>query len=227
MKRPIAIASAALLFGLASPFALAQSGAKPDKKPAAKEPAQPPKEKSKENEAKGTLKVGDAAPALKIEKWVKGDSVNTFEKGKVYVVEFWATWCGPCVKGMPHLTALQKEYKDKGVTIIGVNIWEDRTGPYTADTLAKVEKFVKTSKDMGYTVAYDGAEKAMDKAYMKAAGADGIPNAFIVDKEGKIAYIGHPMGMDEALKKAVGATSEHKGADEKAAPPKEKPKGKG
>ena len=65
------------------------------------------------------LSVGDKAPPLSIEKWVKGDEVTGFEKGKVYVVEFWATWCGPCVASMPHLSALQKEYKDR-VTIIGV-----------------------------------------------------------------------------------------------------------
>src|SRR5262245_40700130 len=66
-----------------------------------------------------TLKVGDAAPALAIGDWVQGEPVTGFEKGKVYVVEFWATWCGPCRKSIPHLTKLQAENRE-AVTIIGI-----------------------------------------------------------------------------------------------------------
>jgi thiol-disulfide isomerase/thioredoxin len=149
-----------------------------------------------------TLKAGDKAPALAIEKWVKGDPVKGFEKGKVYVVEFWATWCGPCVASMPHLSAMQKAYKDKGVTFIGTNVWEDKE--YTDATFKKVQDFVKAQGDrMSYTVAFDGKAKAMDAAYLKAAGQNGIPAAFLVDKTGTIAWIGHPMWLDIPLDAVV------------------------
>ncbi|MEM1422742.1 MAG: TlpA disulfide reductase family protein, partial [Planctomycetota bacterium] len=69
------------------------------------------------------LTVGDPAPALTVGQWLKGEPVDAFENGHVYVVEFWATWCGPCIAGMPHLSEVQKEYGDR-VTVIGVNIWE-------------------------------------------------------------------------------------------------------
>ena len=106
MFRNLAIVTAAAL--VAASGAVAQDTAtKPAGQPAAKA------------EAKKKLAVGDRAPALTVEKWVKGEPVTGFEKGKTYVVEFWATWCGPCIASMPHLSALQKEYKDK-VTIIGV-----------------------------------------------------------------------------------------------------------
>ena len=66
-------------------------------------------------------KLGDPAPALKIKEWVKGQPVELKAgKGKqVYVIEFWATWCGPCRTSIPHLTKLQKKYSDR-VTFVGV-----------------------------------------------------------------------------------------------------------
>ena len=64
--------------------------------------------------------LGDPAAQLKYLKWVKGEPVR-IKKGSIYIVEFWATWCGPCKVSIPHLTEMQAKYKDKGVTIIGVS----------------------------------------------------------------------------------------------------------
>jgi thiol-disulfide isomerase/thioredoxin len=150
-----------------------------------------------------TLKIGDPAPPLKIEKWLKGGPVEKLEKGKVYVLEFWATWCGPCIASMPHLSALQKQYEGKAV-VIGVDVAEDKE--YTDETRSKVEKFVKDQGDrMAYTVAYDGKSKAMDTAYMDAAGQNGIPTVFVIDQTGTIAWIGHPMWLDLPLEEVVAA----------------------
>jgi thiol-disulfide isomerase/thioredoxin len=145
----------------------------------------------------GSLTVGNPAPALNIAKWVKNSPVNSFQRGKVYVVEFWATWCGPCVKSMPHLSSLQKEYADKGVTIIGVTSEDPR------NKLEGVESMVAKKGDtMGYTVAWDSGRSTSD-AYMTAAAQGGIPTAFIVDQNGTIAWIGSPFEMDEPLSKVV------------------------
>lgn len=168
----------------------------------------------KETAEKKVLAVGDAAPAFSVEAWVKGEPVKSYEKGKVYVVEFWATWCGPCVAAFPHLSEMQTKFKDK-VTFIGTNIWER---PYNSETLDKVKKFVEAQGDkMAYTVAFDGKAAEMDAAFMKAAGRNGIPSAFIVDKEGKIAWMGHPMSMEKVLDEVVAGTF-----DVKAAAAKEK-----
>jgi thiol-disulfide isomerase/thioredoxin len=159
-----------------------------------------------------TLKVGDPAPALKVEKWVKGEPVTEFQQGKVYVIEYWATWCGPCRAAMPHNSEVQKKFKDKGVTVIGM------TSVDPNNSLEAVEKMVKDKGDvMSYTVAWD-SERKTNEAYMKAAGQNGIPCAFVVDKQSKIAWIGHPMQMDKPLEKIVegkwDAAAEAKKAEE-------------
>lgn len=129
-----------------------------------------------------------AAPLKGLE-WVKGSPV-TFEKGKVYVVEFWATWCGPCKVSIPHLTEIQRTYKDKGVTVIGIS----------NESPATIKPFVQKMGDqMAYTVAAD-IEGFVQQNYMQAFNKQGIPQAFIVNGDGKIAWEGHPLdGMDPVL----------------------------
>lgn len=185
-----------LVLGLGS-FALAQDASKPAAQPTPVATPAPKPEPS--------LKAGLPAPEFKVEKFLKGTPFTGLEKGHVYVIEFWATWCGPCVMSMPHLSQLQREYAEKGVTICGVNIWEDKN--YNDETLAKATKFVEGKGDgMGYTVAYDGGSKHMDTAWMAAAGRRGIPSAFVVDKAGKIAWIGHPMMLDMVIDEVVKGT---------------------
>ena len=139
--------------------------------------------------------LGDPAKPLDIKEWVKGGPVNLSDgKGKtIYVVEFWATWCPPCRTSIPHLTEMQKKFKDKGVVFIGV----------TAEKSDVVKKFVEKMGDkMDYNVAIDGGKTS--EGYMEAFGIEGIPHAFIVDKEGKIAWQGHPMdGLDKVLDQMI------------------------
>jgi thiol-disulfide isomerase/thioredoxin len=131
------------------------------------------------------------------ETWIKGDAVNGFEPGKIYVVEFWATWCGPCIKSIPHLSATQKAHPE--VTVMGIAASERKKKDQPDTRLDGLKTFVeKKGDDMAYRVAFD-EDRSMGKAWMDAAGQNGIPCAFIVGKDGMIEWIGHPMGMDEPL----------------------------
>lgn len=159
---------------------------------------------SKAKAEPGELTIGDKAPKPVIAKVFKGDTdFNGFEPGKIYIMEFWATWCGPCKAGMPHLTELQKQYADKGVEIIGCAIWQrEKTQKERETTVQNFLAQPEWAKKTGYTVAIDKESNTSD-AYMKASGQSGIPCAFIVGKDGYVEWIGHPMTMDEPLAKVV------------------------
>jgi thiol-disulfide isomerase/thioredoxin len=155
---------------------------------------------AKQADAPKPLKLGDAAPAFQVEHWVKGEKFDALESGKVHVLEFWATWCGPCIAAIPHLTELQKKYPD--VRFVGVAASE--SGTDDAAKLAAVTKFVGDQGDkMGYRVAYVGDRAKMSRPWMEAAGQSGIPCTFIVDASGRVAWIGHPMTMDKPLEQIV------------------------
>jgi thiol-disulfide isomerase/thioredoxin len=163
-------------------------------------PARDTKEPAKSEKPPVSLKGGDPAPPLKVSAWLQGEEVKGFEPGTVYVVEFWATWCGPCIAFMPHLAELQARYKDKGVTVIGYSAKDPN------NSREKVTEFVsKRGPKFQYTFAYADDGAAAD-AWMKAAGREGIPCTFVVDKAGRIAYIGQPMYLPLVLPKVVAGT---------------------
>ncbi|MBX3402325.1 MAG: TlpA family protein disulfide reductase [Phycisphaeraceae bacterium] len=151
-----------------------------------------------------TLRTGDPAPPLSIEQWLKGEPVNAFERGKVYVVEFWATWCPPCVAAIPHLNIMQKDHPS--VVVIGIAGSERRPAPGQPDTrVERLQAFIAERGDgMNYRVAYD-EDRSMPRTWMEPAGEGGIPCVFIVGGDGKIAWIGHPNAMEKHLKSAIAA----------------------
>jgi len=176
----------------------------------------------------GLLTIGSAAPPLDIEHWVHNGEgrfqpVTSFVEGKVYVVEFWATWCGPCLHSIPHLSQLQRQYADQGVTLVSIS-------DEPLDTVAgfvdrELHDFVYESIDPNQDTEENGDESAVVKPtygeftkhyclttdpdgsakldYMQAARQRGIPTAFIVGKTGKIEWIGHPIQIDQPLKQVV------------------------
>jgi thiol-disulfide isomerase/thioredoxin len=145
-----------------------------------------------------TLVPGTAAPKIEVGGWVKGAAPA---KGRFQVVEFWATWCGPCKTSIPHLTEMAKTYQGK-VDFVGVSVSErvpdipKAVAAFVADMGAKME----------YNVAYDSTDKKMSANWMRAAGRNTIPSAFLLNPEGKVLWIGHPMQMEPKIKEALAGT---------------------
>ncbi|MFA5849237.1 MAG: TlpA disulfide reductase family protein [Bacteroidales bacterium] len=152
-----------------------------------------------------TLRIGDPAPELKVT-WLKGTPVDSIAKDKIYVVEFWATWCGPCKAAMPHLSELAKQYEGK-VTFIGVDVWEKGSESKTYDTFTPMLKeFVASMGDkMAYNIAMDNNDMHMANKWMKASGQGGIPATFLI-KDGKIIWMGHPIKLDKILEEVLAGT---------------------
>lgn len=127
--------------------------------------------------------------------WIQGSGPATWEPGKVYLLECWAMWCGPCLAAIPHVNALHKKYEEKGLVVIGINVWDDGKD--------KVTKFVNDKgADMDYSVAYTGKGGAFETEWLKPAGVTGIPHAFVV-KDGEILVMIHPMQLTDEVVEAL------------------------
>ena len=129
---------------------------------------------AQETKSKSTLVPGAEVnlAAVKNADWIQGEGPSSFEPGKVYVFECWATWCGPCVALIPHVNELHKKYYDKGLRVHGMSSWEEDK--------EKVKGFVnKKGEGMSYPVAFTN-ESAFQTEWLEAAGVESIPHAFVV-----------------------------------------------
>jgi thiol-disulfide isomerase/thioredoxin len=161
--------------------------------------------------AEPSLRIGDPAPPLAVEKWLRGAPVTRFERGTVYVLDFWAVWCPPCISAMSHTSELADRFRGRGVRVIAL------TGPDDAgNTLPAVERALsRHASRMRFDVAWDGptapgtppyADMLRGRTvvrYFAGAQLDGMPSAVIVDQEGRLAWLGGPTALAAPLEAIV------------------------
>ena len=160
------------------------------------------------------LCVGDPAPAFVVARWLRGEPRAALERGKVHVVEFWATWCGPCIAGMPHLSRLQRELGPRGLQVIGVAPRPDEWG----HDLSSIEALMaRKGEELAYSIALDAESDSKDgyqgvfrgrtiESWMGGARVGAMPIAFVIDREGTIAAIAPPLEIDGVVRACLEGT---------------------
>ncbi len=130
--------------------------------------------------------VGKQIPSFEMTT-VDGKKVNNSTlKGKPFILDFWATWCGPCKKASPVMESIFQKYGKKGLVVIGANGLEDEEGPKFAKDYQKEHKYT-------YTFTHTN-DKLMSKW-----GIVGVPTFIFVDKSGKVVKV--QIGFGESLEK--------------------------
>lgn len=123
-----------------------------------------------------SMAPGSPAPAFQLHSAASTDLSLSDLKGQVVLINFWASWCGPCRQEMPVLEQLYKKYKSAGFTLLGVNV-----EPKSADA----EGFLK-STPVSFPILFDPDSK-VSKLYE----VSGMPSTVILDRNGKVRYIHH------------------------------------
>lgn len=132
------------------------------------------------------LKIGDAFPDFT--KCKLEGSLPASLKGKVVLVDFWASWCGPCKKSFPALDELHRLYGKKGLVVLAVNVDEKP---------AEMENFLKKTP-AGFTVVRD-----LEQKLVAQLGVAGMPTSFLLDATGRVRFLHKGYAGDETKKQYV------------------------
>ena len=147
--------------------------------------------------------IGDRVPPLGDQlTWLQGDSAPEFETGKVYLLDFWATWCPPCYPMIDHLSELQNRYGASGLVVIGIAVGTDVGTP--------LPRFLeKEGPRFSYAVAEPVLEQELKSRLVHPSIMDpddfSLPFVMLVDRQGRLAWTSDPRGTDDELDEALAA----------------------
>ena len=151
------------------------------------EPAPPAK--------KRLLETGSDAPEITATTWLNAEGgacpVPGDLTGKAVLVEFWGTWCGPCVRSMPRIQALHERYRHQGLIVVAI----------TRESASDVRDWL-TEREYTMAVGCDPSQDCITKWSI-----DGWPTTYLIGGDGKIVYAGAPYGVTPAIEKALGLES--------------------
>jgi thiol-disulfide isomerase/thioredoxin len=125
------------------------------------------------------LASGTAAPDFSVDRFEGGTTKLSEQKGKVVILKFWASWCGPCKASMPHFEEIYQKTRAQGVALMAVAVSDERPAA-TAYVEANKAKFT-------FPFFYDPAGRSPENISRKLYGVSGIPTVVIIDREGKVA----------------------------------------
>ena len=128
----------------------------------------------------------EPAPELEIAEWIEQEPVKLADlRGRVVLLDFWATWCGPCIQAFPHLSEWHKKYGAQGLTILGVTHYYGEGDGQDLTPAAELE-FIRNFKQR-YKLPYGFAVADNEKTH-RAYYVTGLPTAVLIDRAGRIRF---------------------------------------
>jgi peroxiredoxin len=142
------------------------------------------------------LTVGTEAPDFEVPAWEGGTVRLSKLRGNVVVLDFWATWCGPCKASLPHVEKIQQQISGQKVYVLALNVFDDK---------AAYDQWVPANKQYTFHFAYDPAGRDNSSIAKSKYMVSGIPTTYVIDTDGKVsaAIVGYEGLDDHRLEQAL------------------------